>query len=55
MIPRPLQVGAGEQRRPMGDRRNGLPHMVTRGAQPADGAPYLRPSGTNATASSITA
>ena len=34
MIPRPLQVGAGEQRRPMGDRQNGLPHMATRGAQP---------------------
>ena len=25
MIPRPLQVGAGEQRRPLGDRRNGPP------------------------------
>ena len=33
MIPRPLQVGAGEQRRLMGDGRNDPPQMATRGAQ----------------------
>ena len=34
LIPRPLQVGAGEQRRPGEQRRDGLPQMATKGVQP---------------------